>query len=917
MIRVRFRSVRSARVVVAMTVALSSIALSIVSCSSKEATTTSNESSTPATAPTPLEVDVLFSEVHYHAPADREEDEFVEIANRGEGDIQLQGWCINGIDFCFQESVILARDAFLVIDQPSFGGSLSNKADDLELVDPLGQTFDMVSYTDREPWSELADGGGHSLQRTDFSLDGSDPLAWSSAPPTPGEAFVLAERATIGDIVITEINYHPEDDNPAARYIEFLNTTSAPIDLNGWCVEGVEWCWTSSTIVPPSSTYLLSDPNGLSRLARNSDRLRVVSDDALIHDVVRYEDRQPWPALADGHGDTLHRRDSMESGLEPGNWESRAASPGVSEAVVGAGLLPIVDRAEFELLPEPGEALKVSATGRTAPTSATLYYRVGFGDEMAVEMAVDGNRMAATIPGQQAGELVRFRLEVSQGSTVGRFPRVGDGASYTGTVVASEPDSPSPLTRFQWFIPDDVYEVARIETTLHGDDGFPAVFVVNGQIMDNVTIRIKGNQARSNKKRKWKVMLPAGHQWDMDGLLDEPVDEFDLLPAATDKSYSREILTSDMQALSGGVFQQVFPVRLEKNGEFFGLYMYGESSDADWRDKIGLSADSLVYKAEKVSKLNLGNLDLSRDVFSAHYERYSQTYADDNDQQLRDLIETLGTLKDDDLVRFAYEHIDIPQVIEAIATMRIVQHPEWQHKNYFVVFDPRDERWRLLPIDFDLNFGRRYASPCNARCDEVRADPWMDYPNGNRMAGIFLDNDHFRVLVDRRTRTLADQFLAPGYLEQRVAELFALMAGDAELDRRKWGQYGDSQSLEQAQRILMEQFVIPKRRFYLESDKYLPSSQVPNPELMVEVIEMNESGRVIKAIITNPSLEAVDVSGRVFEDIGAEIPAGVVIPASGSIEVIFDKSPVDIDSSVPIDALRLTVTADRWTAEAK
>ena len=115
----------------------------------------------------------------------------------------------------------------------------------------------------------------------------------------------------------------------------------------------------------------------------------------------------------------------------------------------------------------------------------------------------------------------------------------------------------------------------------------------------------------------------------------------------------------------------------------------------------------------------------------------------------------------------------------------------------------------------------------------------------------------------------------------------------------------------------MEQYVIPKRRFYLESDKYLPSSQVPNPELMVEVIELNESGRVIKAIITNPSLEAVDVSGRVFEDIGAEIPAGVVIPASGSIEVIFDKLPVDIDSSVPIDALRLTVTADRWTADAK
>jgi hypothetical protein len=141
------------------------------------------------------------------------------------------------------------------------------------------------------------------------------------------------------------------------------------------------------------------------------------------------------------------------------------------------------------------------------------------------------------------------------------------------------------------------------------------------------------------------------------------------------------------------------------------------------------------------------------------------------------------------------------------------------------------------------------------------------------------------------------------------------MAGDAELDRRKWGQYGSSQSLEQAQRILMEQYVVPKRKYYLESDKYLPPSQAPDPEVSIDIIEQDESGRVMRATITNPSAVAVDVSGRVFEDIGARLPAGVVIPASGSIEVIFDKVPVDIDPTAPIDTLRLTVTADRWSPE--
>ena len=92
--------------------------------------------------------------------------------------------------------------------------------------------------------------------------------------------------------------------------------------------------------------------------------------------------------------------------------------------------------------------------------------------------------------------------------------------------------------------------------------------------------------------------------------------------------------------------------------------------------------------------------------------------------------------------------------------MRIAQNPEWQHKNYYVVFDPADELWRLIPIDADLNFGRRWSSPCNARCDEVRADPYMSYPDGNRLARIFLKDEVFLGMVDRRTRSLADEFLS-------------------------------------------------------------------------------------------------------------------------------------------------------------
>ena len=148
--------------------------------------------------------------------------------------------------------------------------------------------------------------------------------------------------------------------------------SGASIDLNGWCIEGITWCWTTAVLVESDATFLLMDPNGLSGLSQSSDRLRVVDPNGVVHDVIRFEDQQPWPAMADGHGETLHRRDIAQSGLEPGNWESRVASPGISEAATGAGLIPIIDQVDFELLPEQGVPLAVTAQVSADVKTATL-----------------------------------------------------------------------------------------------------------------------------------------------------------------------------------------------------------------------------------------------------------------------------------------------------------------------------------------------------------------------------------------------------------------------------------------------------------------------------------------------------------------------------------------------------------------
>lgn len=869
---------------------------------------TSGTASSPTLSPDELieGADVRFSEIHYHAPV--EADEFVELVNAGNQLVQLQGWCITGIKFCFAEAVELLPGAFLVLRHGEYDGALNNKEDRLRLIDPLEQIREELTYLDGPPWPELADGAGQSLQRIDLNADAGDPASWISAEPTPGASNQVAETALAANVVISEVHYHSGDDNPAATFVEFLNTTEAAIDLNGWCIQGLEFCWSTSTLVDAGNVLVLQGTYDPSRLSHASDRLRLVDTAQTVHDVVSYGDSAQWPAFADGFGHSLQRLNPLLSGLAPGNWISAEPNPGTYMPSAAGALLPTFDELAFELSPDASTDLHISAVVADAD-QVSLGYVIGFGEEVVVAAEIADGVVSATIPGQAAGSLLRFRLIGAGPGGEGTWPRQGDGALYEGTVVRSEPTEASALPRLQLFMPDEVYETASRDTNLHGDEGYPVVVALEGRVYDNALMRIKGNQARTNGKKKWKVMLPPGREFDAAGRVASPVDQFDLLPAATDKSYSREILTADLQLVSGGYAQQAFPMRVERNNNFFGLYMYGESLDGHWRDRYGFSDGTLAYKGERLAKLKSKDLAFGQELFRKYYERYTLAYIDDNDQQLRDLITTLNTLQGDDLAAFAYQHIDIPQVVEALATMRVAQHSEWQHKNYYVMYDPEDEKWRLIPIDFDLNFGHWYHSPCNAKCDETRVLDWPTYPDDNRLAAVILKNDVFASMVDRRTKSLADAFLAPGVIEDRLAELLALMASDAALDRSAWGQYGTSQTMDQAQTILLEQYVIPQRSRFLDSDRYLPPAQDAVPAITATAVSVDESGVVLAATLTNDNAVAVDVSGRTFTEIAAVLPAGVVIPAGTTILVVFDRVPIGPQATPQLVVLASRVEA--------
>jgi hypothetical protein len=821
--------------------------------------------------------------LNYHDLSNLDTEDFFEITNNGTSDVALTRWCLKGVDFCFTEKTVLRGGEVIVVTGKDFAGTLANSGEPLQLIDSVDNVVDEVQYATQKPWPESADGRGHSLHRLTADPLVSIPLQWMADVPSPGIKYDADFRKQLNDavsVVMTEIHYHPANDNPAEEFVEVTNISSAQVSLSGWCMPEVNFCFAATDVLGPDesravigfSEQQLSNGNGVVQLLDAAKKKQ---------DVVYFEDNNQWPATADGYGMSLHRRNGRLWGTEPGNWEAATPSPGITTTASEKQYLSTFDDVAFTKSPLPSQEVEVTASMRDGDT-AMLHYKLNFEPEVKTPMVGGGNgRWVAAIPMQPEGTLIRFRVSNAGEIDRGSWPRAGDGMSYRGTVVTSEKESQLP--QLSWFVKDANYERIYNDRDLYGDNGYPTVIAFDGEVFDRAMIRIKGNQSRLNQKRKWKVVLPAGYETNLGGLLKEPVNEFALNSAVTDKSFMREILTSELQQLGGGIGQQVFPLRFEKNTEFYGLYLYQEQPDGRWREKLGFSDSTSSFKSDRQATLNSNQLDFPDSEMRGRYQRRTQRWLKHVDE-IRELISQVNNDNKDEALAFVYAHVDVPQVIEAIATMRVAQHLEWEHKNHLLLVDPADKKWRLVPIDFDLNFGRRVAAGCNSLCEEVSASSYLSYMEGNRLGRLFLKTPELREMLDRRTRTLADQFLKEGFVEERLKYWEPLLRDDAQRDRKIWYTYGEQYSMQKGQDVLLNQYFIPKRELLIGAEsKLLPAMQK-------DIVAYALTGESVVTISNSESV-AIDISGVKLPSLNSQVPAGTVLGPGKSALFSLDRLP--------------------------
>lgn len=189
----------------------------------------------------------------------------------------------------------------------------------------------------------------------------------------------------VGPIIISELMYHPPDDDDGAdnsldEFVELQNITTNDVWLhdlanpaNRWQLDdGVNYSFSTTDVVPANGFLLVVNFNPTNTAQLNAfvskygvppntpivgpysgkldnagERVELKRPDApnggnvplVLIDRVNYKDQAPWDAYADGFGPSLQRLVASDYGNDPTNWVAAAPNPGA--AFVG-GTSPIV-----------------------------------------------------------------------------------------------------------------------------------------------------------------------------------------------------------------------------------------------------------------------------------------------------------------------------------------------------------------------------------------------------------------------------------------------------------------------------------------------------------------------------------------------------------------------------------------------
>lgn len=691
-------------------------------------------------------------------------------------------------------------------------------------------------------------------------------------------------------IVINEIMYHPESGVDNDEFLEIHNTTGATVDLTDWCfTAGISLCFSSGTTIA-SGAYAIISPNAAhtlstygvatigtytGKLDNGGETLTLTDNNSNIINSITYDDTPPWPTSPDGEGPSMVLKDPSKDNTLATSWAACPCgfSPGIVNLILTAGLPDIINLSTPQnVLPSASPNVTVEVTNAT---SVNLVYKVMFGAEQTVTMYDDGahgdgssgdGTYGASIPAQAAGKLVRYKVTATNNNGTQTKPGGSDTIHYQGYVV-QDSSVTSQIPILQWFM-EDSQRNDMIANHSFDDQDFPTVIAYGNTVIDNALIHIKGQTTRGMDKKAFAVTLPKGYKAQFAGMT-RAVDEFHLNSSYLDNSGVGDIMAWRLAEEIGMPTTQVFKIRLQNNGGFYGLYTFAEEYDKSWREEFGFQ-DGSFYK---------GGLKKTR-------------LAENDGTELQEWNLGVQNNSPQERIDYALRHQDIPNTINLMAFNTFLRN--WDvtfGKNWMAYHDINGtDRWKSLPYDLDSVFhggsawvaGQHYVTPYEMPGTEGEFARWYRAP-----LLVLYDDPIYREAYFRRLRTLTDTYLMSGWLNDQFDQLVSETEAEYLLDFEKWGSLtNDSVSgRKNVEDVLAEMKVNLTKRF--RKDWAVPAEQSVDPVVIIDDINVNIADRNEDYIVLkNESSESIDMSGWSIPELNYELPPGSVIAAGQSAYIV-------------------------------
>ena len=322
------------------------------------------------------------------AHTDDPEQDAIELFNPTSQTIDLSGWFLsdsadNFLKYELPAGTVLASNEYVVFDEDDFNPAPSS---------PGPNDFALDGVAGDQVYLVVPDGAGGVAQFVDVVEFGGMASGESQGrvPNGAGRLAPLANQslgfvngaARIGPLILSEVNYHPDDPSPAAlaidptmgdndlEFVEIHNPTDAAIDLFDWRIRGeVDFDFATGNAIEAGATLVVVpfDPHdpanfdrrdafrihygidesvdlvgGFSRNLQNSFaivRLERPDDPPpgnplftphIWVDEVLYDDASPWPTAADGEGSSLTRAVQNLYGNDAASWTAADPTPGTA-----------------------------------------------------------------------------------------------------------------------------------------------------------------------------------------------------------------------------------------------------------------------------------------------------------------------------------------------------------------------------------------------------------------------------------------------------------------------------------------------------------------------------------------------------------------------------------------------------------